>query len=88
MKQMHPNLDPQAASVACEAKLVTVREFKGTECYVAFGDWLDALIVQHQVQMLECAPDRMPAVRTRIKQIVALRDALSAETWSTGYIFD
>ena len=60
--------------------------FTPAEINKAF-DWLDALAAQHQAQAVNMQPEKLAENQVRIRHLIALRDALVAQTGSTGFVF-
>lgn len=66
-----------------------VRSHANTDAFAATVGWFDALISAQQAHMTSCHPDKLPACQTRLKQLIALRNALGAPGGaSTGHVFD
>lgn len=84
---MTPILDAHRAMSDAQTAFNDMRIFKGTEQYKRVVDWIEAIIVQQQCAMNDCAPDKLPAMQIRLKQLIALRSALlDAGGAFTGFI--
>jgi hypothetical protein len=84
-----PLLDANSAMKNTMDAYTEVRHYMGNEQYKKTVEWLEALVCQHQIGMTTCAAAKLPDVQVRIKQLVALREALvNPGGASTGYTFD
>lgn len=85
---MTPVLDAEAARRDASAAASDLRQHRASEPYKRAVAWLDALIAQNQAHMTNCAPDKLADQQTRLKQLIALRDALAAPGGATtGFVF-
>ena len=81
--------DGGASNARLGAAYLEVKLYANTHAYDATVKWFDALITAQQAHMTSCHPDKLPACQTRIKQLIALRNALGAPGGaSTGHCFD
>lgn len=85
---MTPLLDANKAMTEAQEAFNELRQYKSTEQYRKMVDWIESLIVQQQVQMLNCGADKLEASQIRLKQLVMLRSALvDAGGAFTGFVF-
>ena len=86
---MIPNLDAGAAMRETMDAYSNMRVHMKSPQYKAVADWIEALVVQHQINMISCGKDKLPDAQVRLKQMIALRASM-VETGgaSTGYTFD
>ena len=83
------SVDPGTACQNAQAAYLELKRQSHTEPFAMTVKWLDALITAQQAHMTSCHPDKLPACQTRIKQLIALRNALAAPGGaSTGHCFD
>ena len=81
--------DAGAAVQALQAAYLDLKAQAHTEPYSLTVKWLDRLIVAQQAHMTNCNPSRLEAAQIRVKQLIALRNALAAPGGaSTGHTFD
>ena len=81
--------DSNAANMRLSGAYLEVKLHANTDAYAATVNWFDALISAQQAHMTSCHPDKLPACQTRLKQLIALRNALGAPGGaSTGHVFD
>ena len=86
---MKPLLDANAAMKNTMDTYTEVRQYMGSEQYKRTVEWIESIIIQNQIAMTSCAASKLPDVQVRIKQLVALREALANMGGaSTGYTFD
>lgn len=86
---MKPLIDAQQASKETMDAYVEMRRGYNTEQYQKMVQWIEALIVQNQTQMIMCAPNKLPDLQVRVKQFMALRSAMvDPGGASTGFTFD
>lgn len=86
---MTPILDANKAMIEAQDAFNAMRHYKSTEQYKKVVEWIESLIVQHQVSMNQCGKEKLPDVQVRIKQLIAMRSAmLDAGGAFTGYTFD
>lgn len=86
---MIPNLDAGAAMRETMEAYSDMRLHSSSVQYKAVVDWINALIVQHQINMTNCGKDKLADVQVRIKQLMALRASMVEPGGaSTGYTFD
>lgn len=81
--------DPGTACQNAQAAYLELKRQSHTEPFSMTVKWLDALIVAQQSHMTTCNPARLEAAQIRVKQLMALRNALAAPGGaSTGHCFD
>ena len=81
--------DGSAANLRLSGAYHEVKLHANTDAFAATVSWFDALISAQQAHMATCHPDKLPACQTRLKQLIALRNALGAPGGaSTGHVFD
>lgn len=81
--------DGSAANLRLSGAYLEVKLHANTDAFAATVSWFDALISAQQAHMATCNPDKLPASQTRLKQLIALRNALGAPGGaSTGHVFD
>ena len=81
--------DPGTACQNAQAAYLELKLHANTDAFAATVAWFDALISAQQAHMTSCHPDKLPACQTRLKQLIALRNALGAPGGaSTGHVFD
>ena len=81
--------DGSAANLRLSGAYLEVKLHANTDAFGATVSWFDALISAQQAHMATCHPDKLPACQTRLKQLIALRNALGATGGaSTGHVFD
>ncbi len=86
---MNPLLDANKAMIEAQQAFNDMRVYKGNEQYKSVVDWIEALIVQHQVSMNTCGREKLADVQVRVKQLVAMRSALVDPGGAfTGFTFD
>ena len=86
---MIPNLDAGAAMRETMEAYSDMRLHSSSVQYKAVVDWINALIVQHQINMTNCGKDKLADVQVRIKQLMALRASMVEPGGaSTGNTFD
>ena len=86
---MIPNLDANAAMRETMDAYSDMRLHSGSVQYKAVVDWINALLVQHQINMTNCGKDKLADAQVRIKQLMALRASMvDPGGASTGYTFD
>lgn len=73
---MTPILDAHRAMNDAQSAFNEMRLYKGTEQYKRVVEWIEAIIVQQQCAMNDCAADKLPAMQIRLRQLIALRSAL------------
>ena len=83
------SVDPGTACQNAQAAYLELKRQSHSEPFAMTVKWLDALIVAQQSHMTTCNAARLEAAQTRIKQLIALRNALGAPGGaSTGHVFD
>ena len=86
---MIPNLDAGAAMRETMDAYSNMRVHMKSPQYKAMVEWLEALLVQHQISMTTCGKDKLADAQVRIKQLMALRASMVEPGGaSTGYTFD
>ena len=81
--------DPGTACQNAQAAYLELKRQSHTEPFAMTVKWLDALIVAQQSHMTTCNAARLEAAQIRVKQLMALRNALAAPGGaSTGHCFD
>lgn len=86
---MTPNLDSNQARLETGAAYTELKLYAGSTTYTALVRWIDALIVQTQAHMVDCAADKLRDAQTRLKQLRAQRSALVDPGGAmTGFQFD
>ena len=81
--------DPGEAVQSLQAAYLELKRHTHTEPYSLAVKWIDSLIVAQQAHMASCNPARLEAAQIRLKQLIALRNALAAPGGaSTGHVFD
>ena len=80
-------LGMRAGEIVRRGEAVFKENYQGRE--LSDEQWLDALIVAQQSHMTTCNAARLEAAQIRVKQLMALRNALAAPGGaSTGHCFD
>ena len=83
------NTDAGATYAAAQSAYADLCGHRDSHAYRAVLDWIEALGVQQQALMATCPRDKLADVQTRLRQLVALRDALAAPgDGGTGHVFD
>lgn len=83
------SVSPGDAVQDLQAAYLELKAQAHTETYRLCVKWIDALIVAQQSHMATCNPSRLEVAQTRLKQLVAQRNALAAPGGaSTGHSFD
>lgn len=81
--------DGGASNARLGAAYLEVKLYANTHAYDATVKWFDALITAQQAYMTTCNAARLEAAQIRVKQLMALRNALAAPGGaSTGHCFD
>lgn len=84
---MRPITDAVEAGKAAADAHAELKKHRHSEPYRLTVDWLDALAAQHQAQAVTMQPEKLAENQIRIRHLIALRDALVAQTGSTGFVF-
>lgn len=84
---MRPVTDVTEAGKAAADAHAELTKHRHSEPYRLTVDWLDALAAQHQAQAVTMQPEKLAENQVRIRHLIALRDALVAQTGSTGFVF-
>lgn len=87
---MKPHTDTGCAHSEAEEAYVALREHCSGSSYQAVVTWIEALAVQQQAEMASCKPEKLVNAQVRLRQLVALRDALTApaDRAGTGHVCD
>lgn len=81
--------DTGNACQEAQAAYLALKAQAHTEPYSLTVKWLDALIVAQQAHMTSCNAAKLEAAQVRVRQLVALRQALAAPGGaSIGHAFD
>lgn len=73
---MTPLIDQNKAATETMIAYSDLRNHMGSDQYKTFVAWVEALIVQHQSQMTDCAPAKLLDIQVRVKQLISMRAAL------------
>lgn len=81
--------DPNQAGDVTRAAYALVKLYDKTDAYGAVVQWIDALITQQQAAFVTLPADKLPGAQKRLKQLIAMRDALCAPGGAfTGFLTD
>lgn len=82
-------IDSGATHNAAVAAHREALEHRHSKAFAAISDWLAALATQQHADMIQCPPDKLPAAQIRLRQLLALHDALTrTEMAGTGHVCD
>jgi hypothetical protein len=85
---MIPLLDANRAMSDAQSAFTEMRHYKGNEQYKRTVEWIESLIVQHQVSLNDCGKEKLADVQVRIKQLIAMRSAMVDPGGAfTGFVF-
>ena len=84
---MRPITDVTEAGKAAADAHAELKKHRHSEPYRLTVDWLDALAAQHQAQAVTMQSEKLAENQVRIRHLIALRDALVAQTGATGFVF-
>lgn len=86
---MTPILDANKAMAEAQAAFNAMRDYKGNDQYKRTVEWIEALIVQQQANMLSCGKEKLSDAQVRLKQLIGMRSALIDPGGAfTGFSFD
>jgi hypothetical protein len=86
---MKPVIDASKAHSDTDKAFLDLRGLYGSDQYRMFADWIEALAAQQQTTMATCRAEHLPAAQTRLKQLMAMLNALVEDKpLGNGHQFD